>query len=84
MKDFKSHKLIMYNDDENSFHYIMACLIKFCNHEPYQAEQCALIAHNNGECSIKNGDFFELYELQNLFEKVNIKTNITNYENSVY
>ena len=84
MEDLLSHSLIIYNDDENSFEYIMSCLITFCGHNLIQAEQCALIAHNNGKCSVKTGDFLKLYELQNLFENVNIKTEIANYESNMY
>jgi ATP-dependent Clp protease adaptor protein ClpS len=84
MEQTKSHKLVMYNDNENSFPYIMACLIKFCSHNPVQAEQCALIAHNKGECSIKTGDFLEIFDIHNDFEKVNIKTEIHEHESSVY
>ncbi len=74
----------MYNDNENSFPYIMACLIKFCSHDPIQAEQCALIAHNKGECSIKTGDFLEVLSIHNDFESVRIKTEIHEHESSVY
>jgi ATP-dependent Clp protease adaptor protein ClpS len=84
MEQTKSHKLVMYNDNENSFPYIMACLIKFCSHNPVQAEQCALIAHNKGECSIKTGDFLEIFDIHNDFEKVRIKTEIHEHESSVY
>jgi ATP-dependent Clp protease adaptor protein ClpS len=84
MEQTKSHKLVMYNDNENSFPYIMACLIKFCSHNPIQAEQCALIAHNKGECSIKTGDFLEIFDIHNDFEKVRIKTEIHEHESSVY
>lgn len=84
MEQTKSHKLVMYNDNENSFPYIMACLIKFCSHNPIQAEQCALIAHNKGECSIKTGDFLEIFDIYNDFEKVRIKTEIHEHESSLY
>lgn len=84
MEQTKSHKLVMYNDADNSFSYIMACLIRFCEHDPLQAEQCALIAHNKGECSIKAGDFLEMLDLHKDFEKVRIKTEILEYESSVY
>lgn len=57
MEDIKTHKLVLYNDSVNDYGYIMACLIRFCKHEPIQAEQCAIIAHNVGQCSVKSGDF---------------------------
>jgi ATP-dependent Clp protease adaptor protein ClpS len=80
MSDKKTHKLIMHNDDINSYQYIMACLIRFCQHEPIQAEQCALIAHNKGKCNIKTGNFMELFDLKSTFENVNVKTEVEAYE----
>lgn len=74
----------MHNDDVHNFQYIMACLIRFCNHDPIQAEQCALIAHNTGQCSIKSGDFNEMFDLKSSFNDLAIKTEIEVYESSVY
>ena len=84
MEVTNTYKLLMYNDDIHSFPYIMACLIRFCEHEPLQAEQCALIAHNKGQCSVKSGDFIELLEIHNNFEKVNVKTEIVAHAGIMY
>tara|TARA_R110000868_G_scaffold36248_4_gene128788 strand:- start:5683 stop:5946 length:264 start_codon:yes stop_codon:yes gene_type:complete len=80
MENVKTHKLTMYNDDVNSYEYIMAYLIRFCKHDPIQAEQCAHIAHNNGKCNIKLGTFIDIFELHSTFETGNIKTEIEEYE----
>jgi ATP-dependent Clp protease adaptor protein ClpS len=74
----------MYNDDYNAYLYVIACLIRFCKHEPLQAEQCAVIADNTGKCSIKTGDFTDMLDLKNTFESVNIKTEIEVYEGQVH
>lgn len=29
--------------------------MEICNHEREQAEQCSIIVHNNGRCSVKDG-----------------------------
>ena len=50
-------ELILYNDDVNTFEYVIDTLIEVCGHDPYQAEQCALAAHFNGKCGIKSGAF---------------------------
>ena len=52
--------LIVYNDDHNTFDHVIECLMAYCGHEVLQAEQCALIVHTRGKCSVKNGDFDEL------------------------
>lgn len=53
-------RIIVYNDDVNSFENVIDCLVKYCKHEGNQAEQCAMIIHYNGKCSVKEGSFDEL------------------------
>lgn len=52
--------LIIYNDDVNTFDFVTESLIKICKHEALQAEQCTLIIHYNGKCSVKRGSFDKL------------------------
>jgi ATP-dependent Clp protease adaptor protein ClpS len=52
--------LLLYNDDVNTFEYVIESLVAVCSHEELQAEQCALITHTKGKCSVKNGSFSEL------------------------
>ncbi len=53
--------LIIYNDDVNSFDHVIDSLIKICNHDPIQAEQCTTIIHYNGKCQVKH-DIYEKLE----------------------
>ena len=53
-------ELILYNDDVNSFDYVIETLIEVCGHDPYQAEQCALTAHYKGKCGVKSGSLDSL------------------------
>lgn len=48
-------QLILYNDDFNTFDFVIQTLVDVCEHEPLQAEQCALIAHYNGRCDVYSG-----------------------------
>ena len=43
------------NDDINSVDYVVKCLMSICGHNYYQAEQCALITHNTGACTVDSG-----------------------------
>jgi ATP-dependent Clp protease adaptor protein ClpS len=52
--------LILYNDDVNTFDFVIDTLIEVCNHEHEQAEQCAMITHFKGKCNVKNGDYNEV------------------------
>ncbi|GAA0875893.1 ATP-dependent Clp protease adaptor ClpS [Wandonia haliotis] len=49
--------LIVFNDDVNTFDFVIEALVKVCKHEPIQAEQCTMIIHYNGKCSVKKGDW---------------------------
>jgi ATP-dependent Clp protease adaptor protein ClpS len=69
-------KLVLYNDDKNSFMKVKACLIRYCDHFPIQADQCALIAHNNKKVIIKDGDFMELLNIKNELENHNLKVEL--------
>ena len=55
-----ARQLLIYNDDINSFDWVIECLMKYCGHEYEQAGQCALIIHNKGKCSVKQGDLDKL------------------------
>lgn len=57
-KDYESKqfsKLILFNDDVNTFDHVIESLIDVCGHSEEQAEQCALIAHLKGKCPVKSG-----------------------------
>ena len=50
----------MFNDDVNTFDHVVETLIRVCNHTPEQAEQCSIIVHYKGKCTVKTGSYEEL------------------------
>ncbi|MXV38429.1 ATP-dependent Clp protease adaptor ClpS [Flavobacteriaceae bacterium Ap0902] len=54
------HRIILHNDDVNTFDWVIECLVKICRHTPLQAEQCAMIVHYKGKCDVKSGEMKEL------------------------
>ncbi|EKB47491.1 ATP-dependent Clp protease adaptor ClpS [Cecembia lonarensis] len=48
-------ELVVFNDDVNTFDHVTKILIKVCQHTPEQAEQCTLIIHYKGKCTVKKG-----------------------------
>jgi ATP-dependent Clp protease adaptor protein ClpS len=58
--DVELHNLIVWNDDVNTFDWVIESLVDVCQHEPTQAEQCALIIHHKGKCGVKKGSFDDL------------------------
>ena len=56
----KTKSIVVYNDDHNTFDHVITCFVRYCGHHAHQAEQCAMIIHSNGKCSVKNGDMQKL------------------------
>ena len=52
--------LVLFNDDVNTFDFVIECLMDICGHEYVQAEQCATLVHYKGKCGVKRGSFDEL------------------------
>jgi len=59
-KKIELKSIVVYNDDINSFDWVITSLIDVCEHTPEQAEQCAHTIHFNGKCGVKSGSFDEL------------------------
>lgn len=55
-----NNEIIVYNDDVNTFDHVIDTLIRVCDHTPEQAEQCSLIVHYNGKCTVKTGSYDKL------------------------
>lgn len=55
-----NNEIVLYNDDVNTFDHVIDTLIRVCSHTSEQAEQCALIVHYKGKCTVKTGEYKEL------------------------
>jgi ATP-dependent Clp protease adaptor protein ClpS len=53
-------KLIVWNDDVNTFDWVIHSLVEICKHSHEQAEQCAWIIHTKGKYAVKEGSFKKL------------------------
>ncbi len=53
-------EIILFNDDVNTFDYVIKTLMSICNHSLKQAEQCTFIVHYSGKCAVKSGSLNEL------------------------
>ncbi len=56
----KTCQLIVWNDEVNTFEWVIETLIAICGHTPEQAEQCALIIHSQGKYAVKYGSYEDL------------------------
>lgn len=51
------HSLIVWNDEINTFDWVIESLVDVCEHSPEQAEQCAMLIHHKGKYGVKRGSF---------------------------
>ena len=58
--DASGYVLIVWNDDINTFDWVIKTLVEVCGHDQLQAEQCAMLIHTKGKYGVKNGDYDEL------------------------
>jgi len=55
-----NNEIVLFNDDVNTFDHVIETLIIVCNHTAEQAEQCAILVHYKGKCTVKTGSLDEL------------------------
>ena len=56
----KLYQIIVWNDEVNTFEWVIETLIEVCGHSEEQAEQCALLIHTQGKYGVKNGSYDDL------------------------
>jgi len=54
------YSLVVWNDEVNTFEWVIETLVKVCGHTNEQAEQCAYIIHYQGKYAVKNGLYDQL------------------------
>ncbi|MBS1668971.1 MAG: ATP-dependent Clp protease adaptor ClpS [Bacteroidetes bacterium] len=54
------YSLIVWNDEVNTFEWVIQALIEICKHSNEQAEQCAMIIHTQGKYAVKQGLYDDL------------------------
>lgn len=54
------HEIVLFNDDVNTFDFVIDSLIEICEHTHEQAEQCAMLVHYKGKCTVKTGEYSDL------------------------
>ena len=52
-----NYSLVVWNDEVNTFEWVIETLIEVCKHSQEQAEQCAFLIHNKGKYAVKNGPY---------------------------
>jgi ATP-dependent Clp protease adaptor protein ClpS len=59
-EETNQNEIVLFNDDVNTFDHVIDSLIEICDHTLEQAEQCALLVHYKGKCTVKTGEYNDL------------------------
>lgn len=54
------NEIVLFNDEVNTFDHVIETLIYACDHTAEQAEQCSLLVHYKGKCTVKTGLYDDL------------------------
>jgi len=57
-------RLVVYNDDHNTFDWVIQCFMEILGHTFEQSEQLALIIHFKGKATVKTAPLSELKPLK--------------------
>lgn len=55
-----SARLVVYNDDVNTFDHVIKCFCEILQHTNQQAEQLSIIIHSKGKATVKTATRKEL------------------------
>jgi len=58
-------QLIVYNDDFNTFDWVIKCLMEVCSHTYEQSEQLSVLVHFKGKAVVKTSSFEVLKPMKN-------------------
>lgn len=58
--DELGYRIVLFNDEVNTFDWVIQCLVEICDHTPEQAEQCAYFVHYKGKYAVKHGTYADL------------------------
>lgn len=78
-KSGKGHaaRIIVYNDDHNSFDWVIQCFVEVLGHTHEQAEQLSFIIHFKGKACVKRGSRKELKPLKDALVERGLSAVIT-------
>lgn len=68
--------LLLHNDDFHTFDFVVDALVKVCDHDVDQAEQCAYITHYKGKCDVKKGRMSKIRPMRDRLVEMGLKVTI--------
>ena len=71
-----NYNLVVWNDNKNTFEWVIETLIDICSHTHEQAEQCAYIIHFQGKYAVKQGNYETLKPMREAITERGINATI--------
>lgn len=69
-------KLILWNDDVNTFEHVIFCMMKYLDYNEGQSEKIAFKVHNDGKCIILEGSFTEVEVYRKILQQEGLSVSI--------
>jgi ATP-dependent Clp protease adaptor protein ClpS len=70
------HRLILWNDDVNTFEHVIFCMMKYLDYSEHQAEKIAWKVHNEGKCAILEGSFTEVEVYRKILQQEGLTVSV--------
>jgi ATP-dependent Clp protease adaptor protein ClpS len=70
------HRLILWNDDFNTFDHVIYCMMKYLDYSESQAEKIAWKVHNEGKCAILEGSFTEVEVYRKILQQEELTVSV--------
>ncbi len=74
--DVTTSRLIIHNDEHNTFDWVIRALIDVCRHSFEQAEQCSYLIHYKGKYAVKTGSLDKLKPMKDAITERGISATI--------
>lgn len=56
----QNNRLVLWNDEVNTFDHVIHCLVKYLKYSSSQAEKIAWVVHTKGKCTVLEGPYNEI------------------------
>lgn len=71
-----SHRLILWNDEVNTFEHVIYCLMKYLDYSEPHAEKIAWTVHNDGKCAVLEGSFTEMEIYRKILQREGLSVTV--------
>ena len=70
------HRLILWNDDVNTFEHVIWCMMKYLDYSEGQATKIAWKVHNEGKCAVLEGSFTEVEVYRKILQQEGLTVSV--------